>query len=502
MVRTAIYDRLGDFINPIAVKEMRQAVKGRILTWMLILFLLAQLVIIGIGMVFSEFTSDSFYGGRTLLSFLLFALLAVCLLCLPAIFGLRLSAERTEGRIDLLFITNMNSYSIIWGKTLAGIGLTLLLFSASMPFLTLTYLLRGVDLPSIFIMMGLNFLVVVLTIQGALFLACFPGGLISRGIRFLFGIGGAIMVMSLMGSLSMELLRTGIGSLMGTWEFWAGTLTVGGFILLAMGFLFVLSAVQISPPSSNRAPAIRGYLVLIWVCTTACCLLWFLKTGEREIALVWLIPMLILFSLSFTISLSERQSYGVRIRRSIPKNRLLRIPLFFFYSGAAGGVLFSAIMLLLTLGGFYLASTVSPTITRVLSEDVHLMILSSCLYLICYGLSALIVRRLFFSPQTSNVVTITIAMILLAVGSLGPFLFAWIFIHHDVDRIPEVWYLGNPLIVFIEKKTLGITLTFTILWALAVFVLNIPWFISQIRGFKPLDIPAEPAQPAPLSDKE
>ena len=487
MIWTAICDRLGDFINPIAVKEMRQAVKGKILTWMLILFLLAQLVIMGSGMLLSEFSGNSFNGGRDLLSILLVALLAVCLLFLPAIFGLRLSSERTEGRIDLLFVTDMNPYSIIWGKTLAGIGLTLMLFSTSMPFLTLTYLLRGVDLPSIFIMMSLNFLVVVLTIQGALFLACFPGGLISKGIRFLLGMGGAVFVMSMMTSVSIGLLSTGIGSLLGSWDFWASALTVTAFMLLAMGFFFVLSAVQISPPSSNRAPAIRGYLFLIWVCMTVCCLLWYLKTRDRDIALVWLIPMLILFSISFTVSLAERQSYGPRIRRIIPRNRLLRIPLFFFYSGAAGGVLFSTFMLLATLGGFYLACFISSQINMVLSADVHLMILASCLYLICYGLSALVVRRLFFSPQTSNVVTVTIAMILLAVGSLGPFLFAWIFIHHDVDRIPDVWYLGNPLIVFIEKKTLGITLTFTMIWALVAFVLNIPWFIAQIRAFKPLD---------------
>jgi hypothetical protein len=43
------------------------------------------------------------------------------------------------------------------------------------------------------------------------------------------------------------------------------------------------------------------------------------------------------------------------------------------------------------------------------------------------------------------------------------------------------------LIVFFEKKTLGMSLNFTSIWAIAAFALNIPWFITQIRAFKPLD---------------
>jgi hypothetical protein len=87
------------------------------------------------------------------------------------------------------------------------------------------------------------------------------------------------------------------------------------------------------------------------------------------------------------------------VRTKIPPRRLYRIPLFFLYSGAAGGVLFSAGMMAITLGGFYLACSISPPITKVLSDDVHLRVLSSCLYLICYGLTALLLRRLLFSRR-------------------------------------------------------------------------------------------------------
>ena len=492
MTVTAVIDRLGDIINPIAIKEMRQAVKGRILTWMLILFLLAQLVIMGSGILLNEFNADNFNAGPALLSFLLFTLLLVCLLFLPAIFGLRLSSERSQSRIDLLFVTDMSPYSIIWGKTLAGAALTVLLFSASMPFLTLTYLLRGIDLPSIFIMMGLNFIVVILTIQAALLLACFPGGIISRGIRFLFGLGGAFFVLSMMSTVSFGILQSGIGSLLGTWDFWGPALTIMGFILLAMGFLYVLSAIAISPPSSNKSPVVRIYLFFIWCCCTLCAVLWYLNTHTREIFQAWIVGMLLLFSVVFIISLAERHTYGPRLRRKIPRNMLLRIPMFFLSSGAAGGALFSAVMIGLTLGVFWTACTLSSNVSKALSDEVHLMMVLVCLYVVCYGLSASFFRRLFFSDDASNLITMILVCILLAVGSLFPLLFAWFFVYHDIDKISDIWYLGNPLAVFFEPRMLGTAMNFTIVWALVALSLNIPWFTAQIRRFRPLPVTEEP----------
>lgn len=492
MILTTAIDYLGDIINPIAMKEMRQAVKGRILTWMLILFLLAQLVIMGGGILINELSGDDFNSGPALLSVLLVALLSVCLLFLPAIFGIRLSAERSQRRIDLLFITDMSPYSIIWGKTLAGIVLTLLLFSASMPFLTLTYLLRGIDLPSIFIVMGLNFIVVILTIQGALLLACFPGGMISRGIRFLMGLGGAIFVLSTMISASFAILQSGMGSLLGTWDFWGPALTIVGFILMGMGFLFVLAAVAISPPSSNRAPLIRLYLCVIWCCCTLAAILWYRTIHEEEIFAVWLVSMLILFGIVFVASLSERHHYGLRLRRKIPRRVLFRWPAFLLYSGSAAGVLFSVLMMALTVGIFLWISTMSSQLSRLTSdEEVVWMITASCLYLICYGLSALGLRRLIIPDHTSNIITVIFAFILLALGSLLPLLFAWFFIHRDIDKVSEMWYLGNPLMVFLEPKMLDTTLGFTSVWALVVLGLNAPWFIRQIRGFTPLPVEKE-----------
>ena len=183
------------------------------------------------------------------------------------------------------------------------------------------------------------------------------------------------------------------------------------------------------------------------------------------------------------------------MRRRIPRSRLLRIPLFLLYSGSGGGVLFSLLMLGITMAGFYLIFNAGSAIPTFL-EDVHHMALSQCLYLICYGFTALVLRRLFFPKQASNQITVMIAFILLAIGSLAPFLFAWFFIYHDIDKISEFWFLGNPLVVLMEKDMLGFTLMFTGIWALTTLGLNVPWFAAQIRNFKPLPV-TEPIPPEP-----
>ena len=52
--------------------------------------------------------------------------------------------------MELLFVTTISPEAIVYGKYVAAMALTFLIYSACMPFLIFTYFLRGVDLISIF----------------------------------------------------------------------------------------------------------------------------------------------------------------------------------------------------------------------------------------------------------------------------------------------------------------------------------------------------------------
>ena len=51
---SGLIDRIDDWINPIVVKELRQAVKSRLVTGVLLLFLSVQLVIMGMYLAFQD----------------------------------------------------------------------------------------------------------------------------------------------------------------------------------------------------------------------------------------------------------------------------------------------------------------------------------------------------------------------------------------------------------------------------------------------------------------
>jgi hypothetical protein len=149
----------GDRVNPVAVKEFRQAVQSRWVVTILMLFLLINLAVVGGYLMLSPDADTSIDGGRNIFMFLLGILLVTCVGFVPAYSGVRLSLERSDANIDLFFITTITPGAIIRGKYFTAMALTLLIFSACMPFMILTYLLRGIDLPTIFFVLAFGFVV-------------------------------------------------------------------------------------------------------------------------------------------------------------------------------------------------------------------------------------------------------------------------------------------------------------------------------------------------------
>ena len=74
---------------------------------------------------------------------------------IPLYTGVRVAAERQENNPDLLYVTTLSPARIIFGKFLCSAYLVLLFFSACMPFMAFTNLLRGMDLPTVFYILGL-----------------------------------------------------------------------------------------------------------------------------------------------------------------------------------------------------------------------------------------------------------------------------------------------------------------------------------------------------------
>jgi len=140
--------RLEDRVNPILVKEVRQALRGK---YFRVLFWITLLVgtLIGVGIV-SAIDEISFVETGRVFFMAIFGVLSAAVHCfVPFSAFLATSAEWDENTYDLLIISNLRPRQIVQGKLLSALIQALLYYSAFGPFLVFAFLLNGIDLGSV-----------------------------------------------------------------------------------------------------------------------------------------------------------------------------------------------------------------------------------------------------------------------------------------------------------------------------------------------------------------
>jgi hypothetical protein len=414
---------------------------------------------------------------------------------IPLYIGVRVAAERQESDLDLLYISTLTPQRIIRGKFFCGAYVAVLFFSACMPFMTFTNLLRGVDLPSVFFILVCQFLAVCCVIQVAIFLACLP---ISKVLKILVGLGAAFASFWIIGGLiflTSEMMRRGVGSMMSDRNFWATFLTVCGVVFAATLLLHFLSIALISPPSANRALPVRIYMTVAWLLGAGLCFLWARNQHDARLMLPWAITSFIVFGISLVVIVSNQDALSVRVQRTIPDRALPRLAAFLFYNGAAGGLVWLALLqaatYLLTcqaLASHYFTSTLDP-------EEMKSFVVSSAavvIYAFDYALVGLLLHRRFFKQRTPRLAGI-FAVIVPAAWALVPVIF-FFFLNRLSTRDLEHTQLGNLFNTFAvtQQSQKDSHLIFALCLLALMLVLNLKWFVRQVRSFQPLRRGAPP----------
>ena len=481
------FEKISDSLNPLVVKEVRQAVRGKFLVVVLMLFLVIQLFTMGIFLA-NESASLSFNAGRTIFTTLSSILLATCLLFVPAYTGIRLASERSDTNVDLLFITTLRPRSIIWGKFLAALFLTVLLYSACMPFMTFTYLLRGIDLLSIFILLAFNLIIIAVGIQCAILIGCIPTNRVFKAILGVIWLGAVIGIFVGTTVLSGELLNAGIGSQLNSWGFWRGALGVLGSAAALIGLLALLSTAVIRPLSTNRALPVRIFVTAVWVLSGIGMGIWSLTIRDVGPLMLWAVLHILLCCIALFIAVSERERLGQRVRQSIPHEGGLRLLVFPFYSGAANGVVWASLMITLTLLAVWGRSTFFANSGWSSSDFAEFMAVISGLglYAFCYALAASFIRRTLLANRVASPYTWIIGLILFVIAStIIPLLLFFV-----SGKWNEEWFIASPVGLFaglINSNDVVLFGSVAIAGASAFFVgiLNLLWLLDQIINFSP-----------------
>jgi hypothetical protein len=479
-----LLSRLDDWFNPIVVKELRQAVSGKLVSAVLLLLLSVQIVALGIYLVASGDFSNKFSAGREAFMILHAIMLAISLFFVPAYTGIRLASERSDTNVDLLFITTIRPVAIVGGKLFSALIITILIFSACMPFMAFTYWLRGIDLPSIFVLLALSFLVVSATIQFTTFAACIPVGRVFKILLGLIVLGTfpQIFVATLTGSFA--LLEEGIGSRLGSWDFWAPASAVLIIALAVNGILFSMSVALITPAAANRALPIRAFITCIWLLSGAAGLVLAYFLNDITPVWVWGIMSTIVFSLAMFASVSERDTLGPRVRRAIPAGIPRRIAAFLFFSGAASGAIWCTALAAATFAMAAASPAILP-LTLSGTSELQRWIGGIFLYGFAYAMTAVFLRKALLGRWIPQKFNWAIATLLLAAGCTLPFLLTF-FLSLDSWDYDEYggWLVGNPFLVGTDRFGTAY-LTFAGVWALVAALVNLPWLARQIREFKP-----------------
>lgn len=477
-----------DRLNPIVVKELRQAVRSRFIIGIIMLFLVVQVICTAVALAsaavkMSMVSSPLMYSvGRTFFGSLFTVLSLATMVMIPLYTAVRFSAEKQQDSVDLLFITTLSRGAIIRGKLASSSVLTLVIFSACLPFMAFSYLLRGIDLPSIFVTLMFTYVITVVINQIAIFFGALP---ISRGFRIVVGLillgpcFGGFMTIS---TMSYAWVQMGIGSRLADWDFWKGVLLWFGVCGSITLLLNVVSVALITPPTMNRSFPVRLTIAGLWLAwgLVAVCVSY--VNSDPDWLTAWAIPSLIALGFLFIAVISESDQPGNRMLRTIPRRPLLRALAFLFYNGPAGGILVCALLALLTLtvcrfglyifGGYKFGGTIHTVIA-----------LASCsFYMLDYGLLALSLRRAVRGRIFQRSATGVWTVILMTIIPIIPTILV-LSVNGMMWENMGYWQMGNIIVVG-DPEYRDAHLFFSAGWALVMMILQRRWFRDQWRAFR------------------
>ena len=142
--------------NPIVAKEYR----SRMRTWRSPVAMMVYILLLGgLGWaIFSGLASaarSSFNGGQAanygqqLFLYLVLFQMGLIAFVTPALTAGAISGERERQTIDLLFVTRIPPFSIVWGKLIASMSFVVLLLLLSVPIFSLVFLFGGIELDQV-----------------------------------------------------------------------------------------------------------------------------------------------------------------------------------------------------------------------------------------------------------------------------------------------------------------------------------------------------------------
>src|SRR5262245_10493936 len=340
-----VLDYLGDRLNPILVKEARQAMKSRqfIVTFSLLLVCgwlwTVLFVVSGLPAIYYAPVGPGVLIGYS-------AVLSVPLLIVVPYAAFRsLAGEWEDGTFELLSITTLSARQIVAGKLASAVLQMMVYYSALAPCIAFTYLLRGIDIITVAMLLGYSFAASLLLSSFGLMMAT-----VTR-VRHWQVLLSVVLVMALL--VVTFVWHMGFITFWGEGEtfplaepeFWISHLSALPVSVPAVLLLLFIAAGQINFASENRSPPIRVLLLVPQALLVGWCIYLWRRVGH-EFALYMLIFWAgAYWMVAGAILTGETAELSPRAQRRLPQSFLGRMLFTWFNPGSGTGYMFTVLNL-------------------------------------------------------------------------------------------------------------------------------------------------------------
>ena len=461
-------------LNPLFLRELRQLVRNRFIIVLINLFIAILVLVCMMNVLFQESSRLGGSGG-SLFGALTFVMSIACFLAVVVYTAMTTSSERIGG--DLMYTSAMKPSAIVFGKAWAGALLTVLLMSITAPFVMLAYLLRGLDIEWV----AIAFLYVFTGVQvlNAVAICIFSNVRTKVQMSAILGIGFFAVIMassSLFGFFHAYVMIGG-----GSVDLW---LIIAGQFLSALAILSLFlsgAIVSIAPPTANRLLPIRLTVTAIYLGSLLICVMFPSLVHSSNTFVAWvyawagcMIPLTL-------VAVCERDTWSYRIKQTVPRNYLLRILLFPFYTGSPNALVWVALM----AAGVLL-------IARQSGQVFENRVFFWCLFAFDYCVTALLLRSMFGPRKLTPDKTWTIVMFLLLIFTLGGMLAFFLIKYDSMNAAFMETYAQSPY-AFLDPFMLEADATqlskrqtsAAILWTGILALPLLIWFGWKVRHFSP-----------------
>ena len=337
VTETTGLERLSDQLNPVLVKEVRQAMRGRyfrISFWVTLLG--ATLLGLTILLLMQDEGSDEmgvvFFG-------ILFGFMTLATQVLvPFSAFLSVGSEWDENTWDLLTLSNLRPRQIVLGKILSAGVQSLLYYSAFSPFLVFAFLLRGVDAGAMLWVLGMSFVASILTSSFAAALSSLSGNRFARVLLMVFL--ASVLVQSSFGLTAFVVQIVSFPNTLRDPQFLEGTLAALSIGLALSAFFFAGATSRLAHPEENGSTPLRLTVLAIVAVGLAWASFISMGSGQEEPIVGSAGAALGLLTVTGLLFTAERERLGRRVEHALAGRRLRSFLMMPLLPGGARGLVF------------------------------------------------------------------------------------------------------------------------------------------------------------------